>query len=94
MPTFSLATLGVEPRQTGLASALISAAQQLGGGVGAALLNRIATLSSSSSSTRDAPFAALVDGHRLAAVTGVGLLVAAALCAWQLAPPTPARRAA
>jgi MFS family permease len=94
MPTFSLATLGVEPRQTGLASALITAAQQLGGGVGAALLNRVATLSSSSSSTRDTPFAALADGHRLAAVTGVGLLVAAALCAWQLAPPAPARRAA
>jgi hypothetical protein len=38
----------------------------------------------------DTPFAALVDGHRLAAVTGVGSLVAAALCAWRLAP---ARRA-
>jgi predicted MFS family arabinose efflux permease len=63
MPTFSLATLGVDPRQTGLASALITAAQQLGGGVGAALLNRVATPSSFSSSARDTSFPALVDGH-------------------------------
>jgi MFS family permease len=93
MPTFSLATSGVEPRQAGLASALITAAQQLGGGVGAALLNRIATLGSPSSSARDTPLAALVDGYRSAALVGVGLLLAAALCAWQLTPRAPAPRA-
>jgi predicted MFS family arabinose efflux permease len=93
MPTFSLATLGVEPRQTGLASALITVAQQLGGGLGAALLSRVATLGALPSSARGTPLGALVDGYRLAALAGAGLLIAAALCAWQLAPRAPVPRA-
>jgi predicted MFS family arabinose efflux permease len=68
MPVFSLATLAVEPHNAGLASALVSAAQQLGGGIGAALLNALA----------------LVAGYGWAGCGGAALLAAAALCAWGL----------
>jgi predicted MFS family arabinose efflux permease len=43
MPAMSMATHGVEPRDAGVASALISSAQQVGGSIGTALLNTVAT---------------------------------------------------
>jgi predicted MFS family arabinose efflux permease len=82
MPIFSLATLGVEPQNTGLASALITTAQQLGGGVGAALLNAVAT--SVGSTPNSLSSAAGLDGYAMAAATGGGLLAGAALCASRL----------
>jgi EmrB/QacA subfamily drug resistance transporter len=42
-PAFSLATLGVEARDSGVASATVNTTQQVGGSVGTALLNTIAT---------------------------------------------------
>ncbi|MGN6608422.1 MAG: MFS transporter [Jatrophihabitans sp.] len=42
-PSFSLATLGVEGRDSGVASAAINVAQQIGGSIGTAVLNSIAT---------------------------------------------------
>lgn len=41
-PAFSLATLGVEARDSGVASAAVNTMQQVGGAVGTALLNTIA----------------------------------------------------
>jgi EmrB/QacA subfamily drug resistance transporter len=43
MPAMSLATLGVEPRDAGVASAMVNTSQQVGGAIGTALLNTIAT---------------------------------------------------
>lgn len=82
MPTFSLATLGVEPQNAGLASALITTAQQLGGGIGAALLNAVATSLGALPSTPGE--AASGEGYPLAAATGAALLASAALCASRL----------
>ncbi|MBK3647613.1 MFS transporter [Streptomyces sp. NPDC001260] len=42
MPAMSLATLGVEPRDAGVASAMVNTSQQVGGAIGTALLNTIA----------------------------------------------------
>jgi EmrB/QacA subfamily drug resistance transporter len=42
MPAMSLATLGVEPRDAGIASAMVNTSQQVGGAIGTALLNTIA----------------------------------------------------
>jgi len=41
-PSFSTATLGVEPRDASVASATVSTAQQVGGSIGTALLNTLA----------------------------------------------------
>ena len=43
MPAMSTATYGVEPRDAGVASATVNTAQQVGGSIGIALLNTIAT---------------------------------------------------
>jgi hypothetical protein len=42
-PCFSLGTLGVRPHDAGVASATINVSQQIGGSIGTALLNTIAT---------------------------------------------------
>ncbi|MFF4078833.1 MFS transporter [Streptomyces sp. NPDC001777] len=42
MPAMSLATHGVEPRDSGVASAMVNTSQQVGGAIGTALLNTIA----------------------------------------------------
>ncbi len=42
MPAMSLATLGVEPRDAGVASAMVNTSQQVGGAIGTALLATIA----------------------------------------------------
>ena len=42
MPAMSLATHGVQPRDAGIASAMVNTSQQVGGAIGTALLNTIA----------------------------------------------------
>ncbi|MEU0073459.1 MFS transporter [Streptomyces sp. NPDC006332] len=42
MPALSLSTHGVEPRDSGVASAMVNTSQQVGGAIGTALLNTIA----------------------------------------------------
>ncbi len=43
MPAMSMATVGVQPRDAGVASAMINTSQQVGGSIGTAMLNTIAT---------------------------------------------------
>src|SRR5262249_2642785 len=43
VPAFSTGTLGVDQRQAGAAAATVNTAQQVGGSLGTALLNTIAT---------------------------------------------------
>ncbi|OIK26915.1 MFS transporter [Streptomyces malaysiense] len=45
MPVFATATAGVAPRDAGVTSATVNTAQQVGGSIGTALLNTIATTS-------------------------------------------------
>ncbi|MFD3452750.1 MFS transporter [Streptomyces sp. NPDC058691] len=42
MPAMSMATYGVQPRDAGVASAMVNTSQQVGGAIGTALLNTIA----------------------------------------------------
>ncbi|QOV37490.1 MFS transporter [Streptomyces ferrugineus] len=46
MPVFATATAGVAPRDSGVTSATINTSQQVGGSIGTALLNTLATTSS------------------------------------------------
>ncbi|WP_330339441.1 MFS transporter [Streptomyces sp. NBC_00557] len=48
MPAMSLATAGVQPRDAGVASAMVNTSQQVGGAIGTALLNTIAASATTS----------------------------------------------
>ncbi|KMS70299.1 Puromycin resistance protein pur8 [Streptomyces regensis] len=48
MPAMSLATQGVEPRDAGVASAMVNTSQQVGGAIGTALLNTVAASATTS----------------------------------------------
>jgi EmrB/QacA subfamily drug resistance transporter len=89
MPAMSLATYGVQPRDAGVASAMVNTSQQVGGAIGTALLNTIAasaTTTWSTSHAAEAPtlgkaaFAnqAAVHGYAAAIWWAVGILVLSA----------------
>ena len=65
VPAFSAATRGVDPRQAGVASAVVNATQQVGASVGTALLNSIA----------------VDHGFAVSTATGAGLMLLAAVVA-------------
>ncbi|MCX2181968.1 MFS transporter [Streptomyces sp. SKN60] len=90
MPAISLATHGVEPRDAGVASAMVNTSQQVGGAIGTALLNTIAASATTAYLTAHAADAttpaaqkllalqAQVDGYSTATWWAVGILVLAA----------------
>ncbi|HEV7709381.1 MAG TPA: MFS transporter, partial [Asanoa sp.] len=82
MPAMSMATHGVAPRDAGVASALISSAQQVGGSIGTALLNPVATGSAAAyvvSHTGQTQAQAQVYGYSVAYWLATGFVVTAAL---------------
>jgi EmrB/QacA subfamily drug resistance transporter len=86
VPAFSLATLGVEPREAGVAAATVNAAQQIGASLGTAVLNTIAAsatlaFAAGHSSRTGSAAAALVHGYSVATAWGTGMLLAGALAA-------------
>ncbi|MEU6734731.1 MFS transporter [Streptomyces physcomitrii] len=94
MPAMSLATHGVEPRDSGVASAMVNTSQQVGGAIGTALLNTIAASATTSyvkdhlaSTPRNRPaqelmqLDGLVSGYTTAIWVAVGILLAASLIA-------------
>ncbi|MFE7973545.1 MFS transporter [Streptomyces shenzhenensis] len=96
MPAMSLATQGVEPRDAGVASAMVNTSQQVGGAIGTALLNTIAASATTSYITDHIATAAngqqrqlvqlqgMVEGYTSAIWCAVGILVAAAAIALTL----------
>ncbi|MFI1969650.1 MFS transporter [Streptomyces cinnamoneus] len=87
MPAMSLATHGVQPRDAGVASAMVNTSQQVGGAIGTALLNTIAAsattdyLKSHAAGAADPKlltFQSLVHGYSTAVWWAVGILVVAA----------------
>lgn len=96
MPAMSLATHGVEPRDAGVASAMVNTSQQVGGAIGTALLNTIAasatatwlashaTAVTSPAAAQAAQFQGMVHGFSTAIWWSFGILVAAAAIAFTL----------
>jgi EmrB/QacA subfamily drug resistance transporter len=92
MPAMSLATIGVEPRDAGVASAMVNTSQQVGGAIGTALLSTIAVSSTKSWAEghlteartlgkQGFVNAAAVHGYSTAIWVAVGILVLAAVLA-------------
>jgi predicted MFS family arabinose efflux permease len=93
MPAMSLATYRVEPRDAGVASAMINTSQQVGGSIGTALLNTIAASTTAAFlRTHTAPAAgqrllqaqAAVHGYAIAIWWGLGILLLASALAFVL----------
>ncbi|TDE01297.1 MFS transporter [Jiangella asiatica] len=98
MPAMSLATYGVEPRDSGIASAMINTSQQVGGAIGTALLNTIAASATTSyisahlagaSSPELVQLQGMVNGYTTAIWWAVGILVVAAAIAFVFVNATP-----
>ncbi|MFI6326290.1 MFS transporter [Nonomuraea sp. NPDC050556] len=86
-PAFSLATQHVSPRDAGVASAVVNAANQVGGSLGLALLN---TVAADATASHPGPNS-LVYGFAVASGWGATLLAAAALIATlMISEPPPA----
>ncbi|MFF1919499.1 MFS transporter [Streptomyces sp. NPDC058221] len=91
MPAMSLATHGIEPRDAGVASAMINTSQQVGGAIGTALLNTIAASAATAYATSHAALGAtdpeqlklqsMVHGFTGAIWWAVGILVLASAIA-------------
>jgi len=79
VPAFSTATQRVDPRESGVASATVNAASQVGGSLGTALLNTVAV--SAAAGFAGAQAAAFVHGFSVATAWGAVILVLAALVA-------------
>ncbi|MFI7386061.1 MFS transporter [Streptomyces sp. NPDC049813] len=93
MPAMSLATIGVEARDAGVASAMVNTSQQVGGAIGTALLNTIAAsattayLADHAAGARNAQLLqaqAQVSGYTHAIWWAVGILVVSATIAFAL----------
>ncbi|WP_406095963.1 MFS transporter [Streptomyces sp. NBC_01013] len=91
MPAMSLATHGIEPRDAGVASAMVNTSQQVGGAIGTALLNTIAASAATAYATSHAALGAtdpellklqsMVHGFTGAIWWAVGILAVAAAIA-------------
>jgi EmrB/QacA subfamily drug resistance transporter len=90
MPAMSMATHGVEPRDAGVASAMVNTSQQVGGAIGTALLNTIAASATTAYLTSHAKGGApqqllqlqgMVHGFSVAIWWSFGILVLAAAVA-------------
>lgn len=98
-PSMNYATHGVRPDDSGIASATVNTSQQIGGSIGTALLNTIAT-STTSDYVADRPKTpsvmrdGLAEGFSAAYAVAAGILVAAAVVVGLLMnTPRPQREA-
>ncbi|MFF4158340.1 MFS transporter [Streptomyces sp. NPDC001678] len=90
MPAMSLATHGVQPRDAGVASAMVNTSQQVGGAIGTALLNTIAASATTdyfkshmagATNQKVLTFQSMVHGYSTAVWWAVGILTLSALVA-------------
>ncbi|MBB5119990.1 Puromycin resistance protein pur8 [Streptomyces eurocidicus] len=91
MPAMSLATHGIQPRDAGVASAMVNTSQQVGGAIGTALLNTIAASATTAYATSHVAGAksvellklqSMVHGYSTAIWWAVGILALSALIAF------------
>lgn len=96
VPAMSVATLGVQARDTGVASAMVNAVQEVGGSIGTVLLNSIAAGATATylaahpaDPAGGVRLEAMVHGFAVATWWAIGILVLAALLAAVLITARP-----
>jgi EmrB/QacA subfamily drug resistance transporter len=90
-PAMSTATLGVDRRDVGVASAMVNTGQQIGGSIGTALLSTLASTAAHTYATAHGPAAnlvaqAAVHGYTTAFAWSAGIFAVGALASWLLLP--------
>ncbi len=90
-PAMSTATLGVDRRDAGVASAMVNTGQQIGGSIGTALLSTLAAGAAGRYGAAHAPATdlaaqAAVHGYTTAFVWSAGIFVIGAVASWLLLP--------
>jgi EmrB/QacA subfamily drug resistance transporter len=90
-PAMSTATLGVDRRDAGVASAMVNTGQQIGGSIGTALLSTLASSAAGSFASSHHPAAdlateAAVHGYTTAFAWSAGIFAVGALASWLLLP--------
>jgi hypothetical protein len=99
-PAMSGATLGVDPRDAGVASAMVNTMQQIGGSIGTALLSTLAASATASyasgkQAAPDVMAQAAVHGYTTAFYWSAAIFaVAAVVCTALLRPGAPAAQPA
>ncbi len=98
-PAIGTATLGVDGREAGVASAMVNTSQQVGGSVGTALLSTLFASSASAfahshRATHHLQAAAMVHGYTTAfwwasGIFAIGLVIAVLLLPARIRPPAP-----
>jgi EmrB/QacA subfamily drug resistance transporter len=85
VPAFSIGTLGVDRRESGIAAATVNAFQQIGGSLGVAVLNTIAASATAAylavNSNERLRIESIVHGYSVATEWGVAILVLGAVVA-------------
>ncbi|MCX4763085.1 MFS transporter [Streptomyces sp. NBC_01275] len=105
MPVFATATAGVAPQDSGVTSATVNTSQQVGGSIGTALLNTIATTSSTAYIAAHLAHAnpsqkelitreGIVHGYTVAIWWAAGIMLLAGLVAGLMVTAKPPRREA
>jgi EmrB/QacA subfamily drug resistance transporter len=90
-PAFAGATLGVNPRDAGVASAMVNTSQQVGGSIGIALLSTLAHSATTSYLAGKAPSpavmnAAAIHGFTTAFWWAAGIFLVGSVTAWLVIP--------
>ena len=90
-PAMSTATLGVDRRDAGVASAMVNTGQQIGGSIGTALLSTLAASAATSYATEHSPSAELaaqaaVHGYTTAFMWSAAIFAIGSLVSWLLIP--------
>jgi EmrB/QacA subfamily drug resistance transporter len=90
-PAMSTATLGVDRRDAGVASAMVNTGQQIGGSIGTALLSTLASSAAHQYGAAHRPTAdlvaqAAVHGYTTAFTWSAGIFAVGALASWLLLP--------
>ncbi len=91
MPAMSTATHDLAAAETGIASAVVNASQQVGGAMGTALLNSIAagvTATALAGDTTADRLTAAVEGYTTGIGIGAGILATTAALTFLIMPPT------
>jgi MFS family permease len=90
-PAMSTATLGVDRRDAGVASAMVNTGTQIGGSIGTALLSTLASGAAHNYGVAHGPAAdmvaqAAVHGYTTAFTWSAGIFALGALASWLLLP--------